>query len=139
MDGQLTLDLSNKLVDVVLVVGLAVVGNREFTVGGERSAVAVGQVVDDDLHDLLLAGAFLEGASIAEVLAELRHLRDGVEPREGRDVGNAQGLGLLRRVGDGSGGGLDLSCVEGRKEDVVSNEGVAGSGGLGWTSGSTGG
>lgn len=73
-----TRDLCNNLVDVVLVVGLAVVSNAELSVGGLGSTVTVGQVVNDDLQELLGASALAQGGGIREVSAEVRNLADGV-------------------------------------------------------------
>ena len=76
MTNSLTLDLSNELVNVVLVVGLAVVGNAELSVRGLGGTVAVGQIVDDDGHDLLRTGLLLNVGSILEVRGEGRDLSD---------------------------------------------------------------
>lgn len=73
-----TLDLSDNLVDVVLVVGLAVIGDGELSVGGLSSAVAVGKVVDDDLQKLLGAGALAQRAGIGEISTKIWDLRDGI-------------------------------------------------------------
>ena len=64
---RLTLNLGDDLVDVVLVVSLAVVSDAELSVGGLRSTVTVGKVVDDDLEELLGAGALAQCAGIREV------------------------------------------------------------------------
>lgn len=108
--GEL-LDLCDDLVNVVVVLLLAAVGDAELAVRRLGSAVTVGQVIDDDLHELLLAGALLEGRRVGEVRAEVGHLRDGVEPGEGRDLGDARGLRCQRRVGDVSRSSSDLSSV----------------------------
>ena len=84
MTNNLTLDLSNELVNVVLVVGLAVVGNAELSVGGIGGAVTVGQVVDDDLEELLVARALAKGGGVGEVSAEIGDLRDGVYTKRSR-------------------------------------------------------
>lgn len=79
MSSQIrTLNLSHDLVDVVLVVGLAVVGDGELSVGGLRGTVTVGKVVDDDLQKLLRAGALSQRAGIGEVRAQIWDLRDGI-------------------------------------------------------------
>ena len=62
MTNSLTLDLSNELVNVVLVVGLAVVGNAELSVRGLGRAVTVGEIVDDDLQELLRARGLAKSA-----------------------------------------------------------------------------
>ena len=105
------LDLRDDLVDVVVVLLLAAVGDAELSVGGLRGAVTVGQVVDDDLDELLLAGAVLDRGGICEVGTEVRDLRNLVEPSESWDVRDARGLGSEGGVGDVGSGSLDLSCV----------------------------
>ena len=107
------LDLRDDLVDVVVVLLLAAVGDAELSVGGLRGAVTVGQVVDDDLDELLLAGAVLDRGGICEVGTEVRDLRNLVEPSESWDVRDARGLGSEGGVGDVGSGSLDLSCVVG--------------------------
>ena len=77
-DKQRTRDLGNEGIDVAEVVGLAVVGNRELSVGSLGSAVTVGEIVDDDLDELLLTGGLLDGGRISELVAELRDLGDGI-------------------------------------------------------------
>ena len=107
------LELRDDLVDVVVVLLLAAVGDAELSVGGLRGAVTVGQVVDDDLDELLLACAVLDRGGICEVGTEVRDLRNLVEPSESWDVRDARGLGSEGGVGDVGSGSLDLSCVVG--------------------------
>lgn len=73
-----TLNQSNDLVNVVLVVGLAIIGNGELSVGGFGSAVTVGEVVNDDLQELLGASALAQSRGIGKVSAEIRDLSGGV-------------------------------------------------------------
>ena len=73
-----TANQGSDLVNVVLVVGLAVVGNAELSIGGIGGAVTVGQVVDDDLEELLVARALAKGGGVGEVSAEIGDLGDGV-------------------------------------------------------------
>ena len=139
---QPTLDLSSKLVDIAPVVGITTIGNGELSVGGVGSAVTVGQVVDDNLHEVLLAAGPLEGLSIGEILAKFGSFGNDVEPGEGWDILNLQGLGLDGRVGDECGSSVDLSSVVWREVGSVANEWVArsnGSSGWGGASGGRGG
>ena len=76
--NRLTLDSSDDLVDVVFVVGLTIVSDAKLSVGSLGSAVTVGEIVDDDLDELLLAGGLLDGGRISELVAELRDLGDGI-------------------------------------------------------------
>ena len=110
-DVGVLLDLRDDLVDVVLVVGLTVVGDAELSVGRLGRTVTVGQVVDDDLDELLVSGALLDRVRIGEVRAEIGDLGDGVEPGECRDVGNARSLAGEAGVGDGLGSCGDLGSV----------------------------
>ena len=80
--------MSNNLVDVVLVVGSTVVGNAELSVGGLGGTVTVGEIVNDDLDDLLLAGAVLDLLGVSEIGTEIGDLGDRVEPGEGGDLCN---------------------------------------------------
>ena len=78
---QLTLDLTDEAINVALVVGLAVVGNGELSVRSLSSAVTVGEIVDDNLDELLLAGALLDALSISEELTEERDLGNRIYAR----------------------------------------------------------
>lgn len=69
MINSLTLNLSHDLVNVALVVVETVVSDREFTVGGQRSAITVRQVVDDNLDELLGSSRCLFGTGSREVVA----------------------------------------------------------------------
>ena len=71
------------MVDVVLVVGSTVVGNAELSVGGLGSTVTVGEIVNDNLDDLLLAGAVLDLLGVSKIGTEIGDLGDRVEPGEG--------------------------------------------------------
>lgn len=115
--GEL-LDLGDDLVDVVLVLCRAAVCDAELAVGRLGSAVAVGQVVDDDLDELLLAGALLDRRRVRKGGAEVGDLGDDVEPRERRDIGDARGLRLQGRVGDSSSSSADLVSIVGAEVDL---------------------
>ena len=82
------------MVDVVKVVGLSVVGNGEFTVRSGCSAITIGQVVDNNLYEIFLAGRLLESTSVSEVLRQKGNLLHGIEPDESGDVGDAESFGL---------------------------------------------
>ena len=110
--GEL-LDLRNDLVDIIVVLLLAAIGNAELPVGCLCRTVTVGQIVDDDLDQLLLAAARLEGRGVREVGAEVGNLGDGVEPGECGDIGDAGSLSSQTRVGDVGGGSLNLRSVVG--------------------------
>lgn len=79
---RLTLDFSNNLVNVFLIVGRSTVSNAELSVGGFGSTVTVRKIVNDDLDDLLLASAVLDLLSVREIGTEIRDFGDGVEPGE---------------------------------------------------------
>ena len=70
--------MSNDLVDVVLVVRLAVVGDGELSVRGLGSTITIGKVVYDDLQELLGASALAQRASVREGSAKIWDLRDGI-------------------------------------------------------------
>ena len=126
-----TLNLSDDLVDVVLVVSLTVVGNAEFSVGSLSGTITIGKVVDDNLEKLLGACALAQSASISEVCPQIWDLCNGIyssqavksrssvgvlrskhtKPGECRDVGNAGGLGGESRVGHLLRSGLNLVGV----------------------------
>lgn len=53
---KLTLNLSDDLVNIILVLVEAVICNGEFSVGRKGGTVTVGQVVDNNLNQLLLSG-----------------------------------------------------------------------------------
>ena len=61
----LTFNLSNNLVNVVFVISQTIVGDCEFSVGSLGSTVTIGQVVYDDLYELLVSGARSNGAGIS--------------------------------------------------------------------------
>lgn len=73
-----TLDLSDDLVDVIFVVSLAVVSDAELSVGGLGGTVTIREVVDDNLQQLLGAGALAQSAGRCEVGSKIRDLRDRV-------------------------------------------------------------
>lgn len=108
---RLTLDLGDDLINVVEVVGLSVVGDRELSVGSKGSAITIWQVVDYDLNNVLVARGLLQGRSVGKVGTEVGNLRDSVEPNESRNVSHAEGLRLLSRIGDKCGCCLDLRSV----------------------------
>jgi hypothetical protein len=72
--GRVSLDLGDDLVDVVLVVRDAAVGNRELSVRRVGSTVTVRKVVHDNLEDRV------RGRRAGKVRRERGDLRDGVEP-----------------------------------------------------------
>ena len=110
--GEL-LDLRDDLVDVVVVLLLSAVGDAELAVRRLGRAITVREIVHNDLHKLLLAGALLEGGRVREVRAEVGHLRDGVKPGEGRDFGHAGCLCTQRRIRNVGGSSSNLSSVVG--------------------------
>lgn len=129
-DVRERLDRRGNAVDVALVVGSAAVGVRELAVGGSRSAVTVGKVVDDDLNELLSA----LGVGVREVILQGVDLGDNIEPGERGDLPSrsacsfgtwhATNLGNLERLRlDGGIADLrcrsgDLACVEGSEPDL---------------------
>ena len=79
MDAEIrTLDLSDDLVNVVLVVGLAIVGDAELSIGGLGGAITVWEVVDDDLEELLLTRGLAKGTRVRQVLLKISNLGDRV-------------------------------------------------------------
>lgn len=107
--STLTLDLSNNLVDVVLVVRLAVVSNAELSVGGVSSAITVWQIVDDNGHNVI-------GASSCEVASEERNLSDLVEPDECGDLNNGCSLRLQSRIRNLREGSGNFRSIDGADE-----------------------
>lgn len=103
--------MGDDLVNVVFVVGLTVVSNAELSVGGIGSAVTVGQVVDDNGHDLV-------GASGLKVVSKRRDLGDLVEPDKGGDLSNAGSQRLQAGVRDLRKGSRDLRGVD-RADEVL--------------------
>ena len=79
-----TLDLSNDLVDVVLVVGSTVVGNAELSVGGLGSTVTVGEVVYSGLYQWGPALSISSG----EILTKGINFCGNIHPEENRNVSN---------------------------------------------------
>lgn len=71
-----TFDLSDKLIDVVEVISLAVVRNTEFSVGSGGGAITVGQIIDHDWNQHLLARSRLLLLRISEIGTQGRNLRD---------------------------------------------------------------
>ena len=115
---RVLLDLRDDLVDVVEVLRLPAVRDAELAVGRLGGAVAVGEVVHDELDELLVAGAALERARVREVRAEVGHLRDTVEPGERGDVRDALCLCLQSGIGDVLNSGSNLCGVVGAEEDL---------------------
>ena len=90
------------------------------------------------MHEVLLAAGPLEGLSISEILAEVGGLGNDVEPSEGWDFLDLQGLGLEGGVRDGSSSSVDLGSVVRREVGSVANEWVARcDGSAGWASASS--
>lgn len=118
MIDLLTLDLSHDLVNVALVVVETVVGDRKFTVGGQCSTITVGQVVDDDLDELLGSSGCLFGTCRREVVAQGRNLGNDIEPSEVGHRGYFGGLGLEGRVADSAYSCRDLILVVRAKESL---------------------
>lgn len=90
-----------------------------------KSGTHVGEIVDDDLNDQLLASRLLLSASISEVGAESWDFVGGIEPGEGGDVGNLSHLGSegsVTRSLEGSGLGSDLSSVVRGQIDIIAGK-----------------
>src|SRR4051812_45350902 len=90
--SKLTGNPSSDIINVLLVERFTTVGRRKLSVGGLGVAVAVRKIIDDDLNELLLAGARVLGLSVGEVCTEGRDLGTNIEPGEGGDVGNLGGF-----------------------------------------------
>lgn len=79
-DIWVKLELSDESIDVLaLISGNTVVGNGEFTVGSESSAVTVWKIVDDEGTDYVVTGLVL-GTDLIEVSGQGWDLGNGVEP-----------------------------------------------------------
>jgi len=118
MNKELTFDLSNELIDVSFVVVETVVSNRELSVRSKSSTVTVGQIVNDNLDEVFLAGSLGFGGGIGEVCSQLRSFGNNIEPGKGWDVSNRRGLSFQGRIGNLSGSSLNLRGVEGRQVNL---------------------
>lgn len=78
MVDRLTPDSGHNLVNVVVVVGLAIISNAELSVRGVSSAVTVRQIINDNLQELLVSARLAECTGRSQILLEVRNLRDGV-------------------------------------------------------------
>lgn len=102
-----TLNLGRNLVNIVLILVEAIIGERELSVRGEGGAVTVGQIVDNNLNELVL------GLGIGKVATKVGNLGNRIKPSEGRDFSNRSSLGCQTRIGYISGRLRDLVSIEG--------------------------
>lgn len=107
--------MSNELVNVAVVLVKAVIRNGELSIRGQGSTVTIGEIVDDDLNQILLPSGLTLGASVGKVCPQGRGFGNNVEPREGGDGRDLQSFRFLSGIGDVCSGGRDFTSVKRRQ------------------------
>lgn len=107
--------MSNELVNVAVVLVKAVIRNGELSIRGQSSTVTIGEIIDDDLNQILLASSLTLSASVGKVCPQGRRFGNNVEPREGGNGRDLQSLRFLSGIGDFCSSGRDFISIKRRQ------------------------